>query len=147
MGSDDCLIRMAQPADAGAVIACIDEAYAIYSNRISDLPAVSDGVAQKIAKNRVWVVSDRDKIIGCVILVMEDDYVKLANLAVHPDHSSKGIGRKLMNFSESEAVKQGYDEMRLNTHVAMPENVRLYIHLGWHETGKNANTVQMRKYL
>lgn len=147
MGTEDYLIRKARLSDVDAVVACIEEAYAIYTNRISDLPSVSDGVEQEIAENRIWVASDRDKIIGCVILVMEDGYVKLANLAVHPDHNGKGVGSKLMGFSESEAMNRGYGEMRLNTHAAMPENVKLYIHLGWHETGRNGNAVQMRKYL
>ncbi len=35
--------------------------------------------------------------------------------------------------------------LRLSTHVDMPENVRLYIHLGWEETGRTGNKVQMKK--
>ncbi len=147
MVGDDCLIRKAQSADGDAVKACIDEAYAVYTNRISDLPAVSDGVDQEIVENQVWVAIERDEIIGCVVLVWENDCVKLANLVVHPDHSGKGVGRKLVDFSENEAVIRGYSEMRLNTHAAMPENIQLYIHLGWCETDRDGNTVHMRKHL
>ena len=73
--------------------------------------------------------------------------MKLANLAVHPNHGGKGIGRKLTELSELEAKRQGYDEMRLNTHIAMPENVQLYEHLGWEEVSRSSNTVSMRKLL
>ena len=58
-----------------------------------------------------------------------------------------GIGRKLIALSESEAKKQGYGELRLNTHVAMPENVQLYVHLGWEEVSRDGNTVSMKKTL
>lgn len=147
MGTNDCLIRMAQSADLDAVIACIDEAYAIYSDRITDMPSVSDGVDQEITENRVWVAVKKDNIVGCVFLVFEDKYVKLVNLAVCPDHNGMGIGRKLMDFSERETIKLGYNEMRLNTHAAMPENIQFYAHLGWHETGSSGNTVQMIKFM
>ena len=79
--------------------------------------------------------------------MFEDKYVKLVNLAVCPDHNGMGIGRKLMDFSERETIKLGYNEMRLNTHAAMPENIQLYTHLGWHETGSSGNTVQMIKFM
>jgi GNAT superfamily N-acetyltransferase len=138
---------MAQDADVDALVICINAAYAKYNNRISDMPSVSDNCADEIAANRVWVVTERDEIIGCVILFMEDDCVKLANLSVHPDHSGKGVGRKLMAFSEREAMKRGHSEMRLNTHAAMPENIQLYTHLGWHKSGRKGNTVQMVKSL
>ena len=73
--------------------------------------------------------------------------MKLANVAVHPDHGGKGLGRKLMALSEGEARKQGYCEMRLNTHVEMPKNARFYVRLGWEETARTGNTVSMRKLL
>ncbi len=73
--------------------------------------------------------------------------MKLANLAVHPDHSGKGLGRKLIELAAREAKRQGYTELRLNTHVDMPNNVRLYEHLGWIEISRNTNTVSMKKSL
>ena len=32
---------------------------------------------------------------------------------------------------------RGLRELRLTTHVAVPENLRLYRHLGWRETGRS----------
>ena len=57
------------------------------------------------------------------------------------------MGRKLIELAEAEARRQGVDEMRLNTHVDMPENVRLYEHLGWVEVSRSTNTVSMTKHL
>lgn len=82
---------------------CIDAAYAKYVERISDLPDVSDGCAQDIADNQVWVAAQSDEIIAGLVLVAGDGFMKLANVAVHPDHGGKGLGRKLTELSEYES--------------------------------------------
>ncbi|MEY8120860.1 MULTISPECIES: GNAT family N-acetyltransferase [unclassified Falsihalocynthiibacter] len=141
------VIRPAQATDASALAACIDAAYAQYAERISDMPSVSDGCADDIANNQVWVAVQGEEVIAGLVLVTGDGFMKLANLAVHPDHGGKGLGRKLIELSECEAKRQGFSEMRLNTHVDMPENVRLYQHLGWTEMARSGNTVSMNKRL
>ncbi|WP_439154268.1 GNAT family N-acetyltransferase [Yoonia sp.] len=143
----DPVIRHAQAKDALALASCIDAAYAQYAGRISDLPPVSDGCAEDIAINQVWVAALDDKVIAGLVLVADEGFMKLANLAVHPDHGGTGLGRKLAEFAEREAVRQGFNEMRLNTHVDMPENVRLYQHLGWAEVARSGSTVSMKKHL
>ena len=145
--SENPHIRAASLADAEALASCIDAAYAKYAIRISDMPPVSDGIAEEITNNQVWVVVEDGEIIAGLFLVPKDGFMKLANLAVHPNHGGKGIGRKLIKLSESEARRQRYDEMRLNTHVDMPENVQLYQHLGWIEISRRENTVSMTKRL
>jgi ribosomal protein S18 acetylase RimI-like enzyme len=141
------VIRPAQATDANTLAACIDAAYAQYAERISDMPSVSDGCAEDIANNQVWVAVQDDELIAGLVLVAGDGFMKLANLAVHPDHGGKGLGRKLIELSEREAKRQGFSEMRLNTHVDMPENVRLYQHLGWAEVSQSDNAVSMKKHL
>jgi len=141
------VIRPAQTKDAHALASCIDAAYAQYAERISDMPSVSDGCAEDIANNQVWVAVQADEVIAGLVLIAADGFMKLANLAVHPDHGGKGLGRKLIELSECEAKRQGFSEMRLNTHVGMPENVRLYQHLGWAEVARSDNTVSMKKRL
>jgi GNAT superfamily N-acetyltransferase len=141
------VLRPAQATDADALAACIDAAYAQYVGRISDMPSVSDGCAEDIASNQVWVAVQDDQIVAGLVLVVGDGVMKLANLAVHPDHGGKGLGRKLIELSECEAKRQGFSEMRLNTHVDMPKNVRRYQHLGWTEVSRSDSTVSMKKYL
>lgn len=147
MQGPDIRIRKAQQADADALVLCIDAAYAQYTSRISDLPPVSEGCDEEITKDRVWAAVEDGQVVGGVFLIPQDGFMKLANVAVHPDHDGKGIGRALVAHAENEAKRQGYDEMRLNTHVAMPENVALYTHLGWEEISRNGNTVSMRKII
>ena len=147
MTADTPIIRPAQPADASALAACIDAAYAQYAGRIFDLPSVSDGCSEDIATNQVWIAVQGNEVIAGLVLVAGDGAMKLANLAVHPDHSGKGLGRKLIALAEQEAKQQGFSEMRLNTHADMPENVKRYEYLGWAEGSRRGSTGAMQKYL
>tara|TARA_R110000782_G_scaffold266716_1_gene361463 strand:+ start:174 stop:626 length:453 start_codon:yes stop_codon:yes gene_type:complete len=140
-------IRRAQVADAAGLASCIDAAYARYTGHLTDLPPVSEGCAAEIENNQVWVAVDDGEIVAGLVLVAQAAAMKLANVAVHPDHGGRGLGRELLALSETEARKQGYSEMRLNTHVGMPENVRFYIRLGWKEISREGNTVSMSKRL
>lgn len=147
MKNGNPIIRPAQASDADALAVCIDAAYSQYAERIADMPSVSEGCAEDIANNQVWVVVQSDKIIAGVILVTGNGFMKLANIAVHPEHSGKGLGRKLIELSEREAKRQGLNQIRLNTHVNMPENVLFYKHLGWAEVSRSDNTVSLEKHL
>ena len=140
-------IRQANATDTEALIACIDAAYAKYDDRIFDLPAVSAGIPGEIDQGQVWVITENGKVIAGLFLSAQKGFLKLANLAVHPDHAGKGLGRALMDHADHEAKRQGFGEMRLSTHVGMPENVDMYQYLGWQEYERSGNRVSMRKPL
>lgn len=127
--------------------ACIDAAYAGYRERIRDLPPVSEGLAGDIESNLVWVAELDRVIVGGLILVARDEYALIANIAVDPDCSGMGIGRSLIEHAEAKCRRLKKAELRLTTHIAIPENVRLYEHLGWRETGRSANKIRMTKLL
>ena len=140
-------IRKAEFRDADALSDCIDAAYEQYVTRIDDLPPVSADCAKEIANYQVWVADAAGVVIGGLVLIPQEGFMRLANVAVHPDHRGTGLGRAFMTLAESEAQKQGYRELRLNTHVDMPENLQLYAHLGWHRTGRVGTKVSLNKIL
>jgi GNAT superfamily N-acetyltransferase len=140
-------IRPATIHDAVPLETCIDAAYAGYRKRIQDLPPVSEGIADDIKSNLVWVAELDRSIVGGLILVLKDEYAMLPNIAVDPDCASMGIGRGLIEHAEIQCRRLKKGELRLSTHVAMPENVSLYEHLGWKETGRSGNKVHMTKLL
>ena len=123
----------------------MEAAYARIAERIIDLPSVSANCAEEIAKFQVWVAHAGNDVVGGLVLVPQDGFMQLANVAVHPDHRGTGLGRTLMTLAEAKALKQGYRELRLNTHVDMPENVSLYTHLGWEQTGQDGSSISMKK--
>jgi len=139
-------IRAAGPDDATALKRCIQAAYAVYDGRIDDLPDVAGGIAEDIRDRSVWVAVQGGRILGGGILVM-GEAAHLTNVAVHPDAGGKGIGRALIDRIEAVARQAGYSELRLATHVRIPENVVLYERLGWRQTAREGNKILMAKPL
>ena len=92
---------------------------------------------------RTWTirrarVSDAEALSGCI----------QAAYGVYADHlQGRGLGRGLIEFGEAQAGKQGYKELRLATHRLLTENLSLYSHLGWTETGRDSSRVFFRKIL
>lgn len=140
-------IRRAKPTDAAALAACIDAAYSVYAGKGIDLPAVSDGIAEDIQRNIVWVALSGRRIIAGLVLIPREDHAILANVAVDPSAAGLGLGRTLMDRADLEVLKLGLSKLSLTTHAGIPENVRLYEHLGWRATSRIGNKVHMEKTL
>lgn len=140
-------LRSATPNDADALARVIDAAYATYAERLTDLPKVSECLAEDINTHLVWVAEAEDKLIGGLVLIIQDTCAVLANVAVAPDHGGKGVGRALIDRAVEESVQRGLAEIRLSTHVEMPENVRLYERLGWSVTDTTGSKIHMSRLL
>ncbi len=141
----DPAIRRANLQDVNALKQCIDRAYAPVKARLNGLPDVSAGLESEITDNVVYVAETGENIIGCAVLTVDGKTAQLVNIAVDPDYAGRGAGRKLIDVIEAHARDRGAIEIRLTTHIAMPENVALYAHLGWSETGRSGNKVRMSK--
>lgn len=139
-------IRTATLQDAAPLATCIDAAYARHRQRIRDLPPVAEGIADDIRSNLVWVAELDHAVVGGLIMIPGDTYAILANIAVDPKCAGMGIGRGLIEHAEAQCRRSKKTELRLSTHVDMPENVDLYEHLGWQETGRSGNKVHMTKF-
>lgn len=144
----DLIIRPANAEDAAAIAACIDLAYGIYAGRIEDLPPVSAGIEEDIQQNHVWLAEFAGhRVAGVAIAVAGPDHLKLANIAVRPDCAGQGIAGRLFEQVEAKARALHCNDIRLNTHVDMSQNLGLYARWGFVETGRSGVTVSMRKTL
>lgn len=139
-------IRQAKPTDLDALIDVINRAYEIYKIELPDLPDVSFGVEEEIAKGNVWVV-DQNGVMGGVFLAFAAKGAVLTNIAVDPLLAGQGFGKALIRRAENECRKRNISKLKLATHAKMPENIALYTHLGWMETRREGNKVFMRKTL
>ncbi len=139
-------IRPAIQDDASGLTACIDAAYAPFFARGLALPPVSEGIAGDIANNHVWVAESDGRIVGGVVLVLNDS-AHLANLAVHPDAGGQGVGRRLIDQAHEAASNAGHDRLQLATHIDMTTTQAFYRRLGWQETGQDGNKVYFAKEL
>jgi ribosomal protein S18 acetylase RimI-like enzyme len=132
------MIRRARPADRAAVEAIVNAAYAAYIERIGKKPGpMLDDYGPLIEAGAVSVVEQPAGVIAAlVVLVEKPGHLLLDNIAVDPQRQGQGLGRRLVAFAESEARRRGHDELRLYTHLTMTENIALYRHLGFVETGR-----------
>jgi ribosomal protein S18 acetylase RimI-like enzyme len=149
---DEIHIRAATAADVPAIVDIVDRAYRHYIARIGKPPGpMLDDYAARVSEDAVWVLQEGSAIAGILVLLSTPEYLLLDNIAIAPDRQGRGLGRRLLTFTESEALRRGYREIRLYTHQTMIENQRLYALIGYEETGRGSEAgydrVFMRKPL
>jgi ribosomal protein S18 acetylase RimI-like enzyme len=149
---DKSCIRAAIAADVPAIADIVDHAYRHYITRLGKPPGpMLDDYAARVSEGAVWVLEEGTVLAAIIVLLPAPNYLLLDNIAVSPARQSLGLGRQLLAFAETEALRRGYREIRLYTHQTMVENQRLYASIGYEETGRGAEAgydrVFMRKRL
>jgi len=142
-------IREATPEDSDGLKSCMESAYATYQDRMGGerLPPMDVDYLSEIRNYPTWVVESEGSILGGLVMVFENDEASIANIAIDPKCQGRGIGGALMRFAESKAIEGSFSELHLATHVLLNENISLYQHLGWEETGRDKTRVFMKKKL
>lgn len=114
--------------------ALVDAAYRHYVERIGRQPGpMTENYSEVISKRQVTVAEDDGQMVGVVVTGPTDAGFAIDNVAVHPSHQGKGIGRALLEFAETEARRAGFDSIYLYTHEQMTENQALYAKRGYVE--------------
>jgi len=149
---DEPRIRAAIAADVAVIGQIVEQAYRHYIPRIGKPPGpMLDDYAVRVSEGVVWVIEEGSTIAGIIVLLPTPDYLLLDNIAVAPARQGTGLGRQLLAFAEAEALRRGYNEIRLYTHEKMTENQRLYAAIGYEEIGRGTEAgyerVFMRKQL
>jgi ribosomal protein S18 acetylase RimI-like enzyme len=148
----DGTIRSANLGDAATVREIVDAAYRLYIPRIGKPPGpMLDDYVKRITDGEVWVLTCAGGMAGILVLEETTDGLLLDNIAVAPDQQGKGHGRTLLEFAEAQAVRRGWQEIRLYTNALMTENIALYGRIGYVETArvteKGFDRVYMTKHL
>ena len=140
-------IRKATPKDADALGTCMKSAYIQYQDRMegADLPPLNVDYASEIRDYPTWVVEAEGTIRGGLIMSFESDRASIANIAVDPKWQGQGIGGALLELAESVARERDLAELHLATHLLLHENIAMYRHLNWVETGRDETRVCMKK--
>lgn len=131
-------IRAANPEDAEAIGAIVEQAFTPYIERIGVRPVPMDAdYPQLIAAGQTWVAdAGADGVRGVLVLVPELDHLMLEIIAVHDDVRGLGVGAALMEFAEDRARELALPEVRLYTNELMWENLEYYPKLGYVEQGR-----------
>jgi len=143
--------RTIRPADTGdipAVTGCVRAAYAKYVERIGKEPApMRQDHAAAIEAGETYVLVEDGKLVGTIEVRTEKDHLFIGGVAVMPDRQGDGIGKELMAFAESRAMRADLPEIRLYTNEKMWENLAFYGRLGFEETHRKLEDGYRRVYL
>ena len=116
--------RQATGADLRAIRSVIVAAYSRYRDRMDKPPGpVLADYTDAVAAGRVWV------------------------LGVSPAAQGTGLGRRLMEFAEQQALSRGLRRMTLYTHEVMTENLAIYARLGYSETERRTEGGYSRVFM
>lgn len=142
-------MRLARAEDRAAVEQLVHDAYEPWIEIIGMRPVPMDAdYGALIEAGRVHVTDD---LQGLIVLIPDDGFLMVDNVAVRPGSQGKGIGHRLLSHAEEEARRLGLPALSLFTNVKMTSNIALYSSLGYVETGRvgvqGRSAVMMRKDL
>ncbi len=142
------MIRKGRPEEADAVRDVVIAAYQHYVPVIGREPApMLDDYVARIAAGQLWVLEDAQGVAGVLVLEDGPDCFMLENIAVAPDRQGMGVGRQLLDFTEAEAARCGWDAVILYTNALMLTNIAIYSARGYVETGRVAEKGFQRVYM
>jgi N-acetylglutamate synthase-like GNAT family acetyltransferase len=128
------VLRPATEADVAAITHLVDAAYRPYVERIGMRPGPMGEDYREVVRNlQVTVAESEGALVGVLVLGTTPDGFLIHNVAVHPAHRGKGLGRALLELAESEARKAGFDSIYLFTHEGVLESRVLYERIGYVE--------------
>lgn len=85
--------------------------------------------------NTLLKFSDKNTIIGCVLLVHNTDHLYLGMLTVAPDLQNSGIGKKLLQQAEIHALELGLQQIVMTVITVRDELIAWYMRNGYKDTG------------
>src|SRR5689334_1218135 len=150
---DELTLRRATPNDAEAVAQCVQRAYARYEGRLPRPPKpVLADYSTVLRESLSFLLEGAEgQCMGVLVLDPRADYLLLENVAVEPAVQGRGLGGRLLELAEAEALRLGLREVRLYTNAMMTENRALYARIGYTEYERREvdgrDTVFMRKTL
>jgi ribosomal protein S18 acetylase RimI-like enzyme len=132
--------------------ALVQAAYEPYVERLDGPPRpMTDDYTEVVRTQRVTVAERGDRIVGLIVLGVDDEGFLIDNVAVDPADQGGGVGRALLEHAEAEARRTGFDSIYLYTHERMVENLTLYSRIGYVEYDRRlhgeACLVYLRKNL
>lgn len=144
----ELLIRPATIDDAEQMESCVESAYQQYIPVIGKKPGpMLDDYRQVVLQHRAYIGEIDQHIVGILVLVKQKNGLLLDNVAVNPVYQGKGFGRKLLDFAEAEALRQGFSSLELYTHELMTANYSAYLRLGYEEIDRREEKGFSRIYM
>jgi putative acetyltransferase len=104
--------------------------YPAESNHLLDVSAL-------LAPNVRFAVArgERGEALGCVAVVLMEGFAEIKRMFVSPRSRGGGVGRRLLDHVEAQALGDGLRVLRLETGIHQPEALGLYERAGYARRG------------
>lgn len=157
--SDTLVLRAATAADAAAIAATIAASFEQYRGKLEPesgaFRETAESIAAELARESGAIVAERNgRMIGCVMVKLEEDDLYFGRLSVVPEARGQGIARRLVEAVEDEARRRELAGVRLGVRIVLVENQQLFSSMGYVETSREAHegfdrptSINMRKAL
>lgn len=140
-------IRRAIDQDGAVVREIARNAYQQYvAAEGSEPEPMKTDYAYLISLRNTWLAEHQGEVVGLLVLEVHSDYLLLDNIAVAASWRGKGVGRLLMDWSESQAHAMGLPEVRLYTGQVMTQNRYYYAARGYVESRRAFENGHQRVY-
>lgn len=143
------MIRKAGLDDVPSLNALVNSAYRGDSSRqgwtteadLLDGIRTSEEALRKMVENgdaEILVSEENGELIGCVYLEKKGRVLYLGMLTVKPDMQAKGVGAKLMQAAEENAVQRDCNRIQMTVITARESLIAYYQRKGFADTGERA---------
>ena len=96
-------------------------------------------LAEKCARETVFIALDGERIVGCVFLAHRGGHAYVGKLAVAPDRQGRGIGGMLMRAAEEEVRRLGLSRIVLQSRIELTANHAAFARFGFVESERTAH--------
>jgi GNAT superfamily N-acetyltransferase len=111
----------------------------------SDDYPTEDILRKDITKGDLFVLNDGGKILGIIALTYKEEpqyadiewedksgnALEVHRMGVHPKHQSEGVGKRMFEFAQDHALKNGYSSIRMDTYFENDSMIGLIEGLGY----------------
>ena len=137
------MIRPGTQEDVPRILEVITRAFEEYRGRL-DPPSSAqretlDSVRDKLRQGGAVVATAGKQMTGCALWKQEPGHLYVGRLAVLPEFRKAGIGGRLMEWVEEQAVRLGAPKVRLMVRVTLGAIREYYERKGYRVTGRGSH--------
>ena len=147
------MIRIAKKEEIDQILeitkACAESLISQKIYQWSEVYPSKEAFEKDIKRNELYVIIKKEEIVGCITITPEidEEYILINwltpnknnlyvhRLAVHPKYQGKGFAQKLMDFTETFAIKNKFKSIRLDTFSKNKRNQKFYELRGYQKLG------------
>lgn len=144
-------IRRAEPADARAILDCLNAAFAQYRDRytaaaFADTVMTADSLGRRMRQMCLFVAASDGNVVGTIGCSLNGAEGHLRGMAVLPSWQGRGVAAALLEAAEKELLSANCTRVTLDTTEPLTRAIEFYERHGFAASGRVTDFFSMRLY-